>query len=172
MDKITSAEVHYVADEEQVQLILKKDDSAPFWRFLTIEAYQQLRLSILNMECEICGGNHPDPFHGAVITVMDTQRAPAWQELGDQIGHCENLLDNDSERLWHSKMWGLLNEYKAVIRPVGGEDELDYDHFDNKMSEIMSDAGYVIVNNSDSAAWMIYAAYEDVPQYPTPEDTM
>lgn len=172
---IESAEVFYQADDEYVTLKLKLDDDDvrvnnlgedPFFRFLTPAAYKQLWRSIRSIECDICGGDHPDFFHGAVILSLDTGHAPAWQDMGDQIGACEDLLDNQTEKDlgYHAKMWGLLNEWKADARKPEPEQEMDFGYFDTKMSEIMSEAGYVIVNSSDAGAWMIYAAYDGEPE--------
>ena len=164
---IDFAQAFYSASDEHILLELRESQTAQAstYQYLSPDAFRQLRDSILGVKCEICGGNHPEVFHGAPIILLDTQRAPAFWEMGIQIEACLRLLDNQTEieAGHHHKVYGLWHEWKADCDRPDDEQEQDFDHYDNVLSSVLSDAGYVIYNNSDAAAWMLYAAYEEDP---------
>lgn len=178
---IESAEVFYQADDPHVTLKLRLDaedikvngyTTEPFFRFLTPTAYKQLRASILSIECEVCGGNHPDVIHGAVILTLDTGRDTPEGVLGNQIVELKFLFDNTQERQHFNTMQELHEKYLIDLLALevyegqiadrsASPPEMDFSYYDSKMSEVAGEAGYVIVNNSDAGAWMIYAAVDD-----------
>lgn len=132
-------------------------------------------------ECELCGGYHDDSLHGEAVLVVDHGRDTIIGGTHTLIQKIGELLAVDVPAMAISEEMAVAaRKQRQIIIELRDEatqlyvadkqidvSEETLEHIsefcadvDDKLSAILSEAGYVLYNNADSGAWLVFGGVE------------